>query len=150
MVTCARCGNELKPGILSKTVIHRPKFGEFKDKDLCGDCWNQVKPELEASLQKEHVDQFKAKLDEQPGSFTAEDSKIKIEILKLLNHAEVEMNHVGDFTMRALPVGQNYNLSLQKSIISLLKATLLYDELLLRKLDHIDEALAKSKNSGSS
>jgi len=106
-----------------------------------------VKPELEASLQKERVDQFKVKLDEQPGSFTAEDSKIKMEILKLLNHAEVEMKQVGDFTQRALPIGQNYNLSLQKSIISLLKATLLYDELLLRKLDHIDEAVAKSNSN---
>jgi hypothetical protein len=137
MVSCARCGTEIKAGLLSTEKVWTPHVGEFKDKQICQKCHTEIQWQLE-SLVKEQI-------KNQPGPIIDDDARLKSLIGTILNNYESSLkgSKLATIGLALSDDRAMWNVVLLKSIGELLKASMFYDELLLRKLDAIQKQLSK-------
>jgi len=138
MVSCAKCGKEIKAAGLgvSRAKVYTPNVGEFKGKQICQECYDQIRSELEKLVQEQMKDQ--------PGPIIDDDTRLKHMIGNILNNYEqgVKRSRFATIGFALTDDRTMWNIVLLKSIGELLKASMYYDELLLRKLDDIQEQLA--------
>jgi hypothetical protein len=154
MVTCARCGKEIKPALMSRTKVWTPQVGEFKGKQICQECYDQIQPELERLLREMIPKSSTPQIKDQPGPIIDNDAQLKILIANILNNYDRSLkgSRLATIGLALTDDRAMWNVTLLKSIGELLKASLYYDELLLRKLNAIQQQLAgtetKEKTSG--
>jgi len=136
-VICERCGGEIKTGALGSEKVWTIFVGPLKGKRICNNCYLQVQPELEKALQEDIMSR--------PGPILDDDARLKTLIGNLLNESEgflkgITWATVG-FALTDDPA--MWNVQLLRTVTSLLKASLYYSELLLRKLDALEKAVSK-------
>lgn len=148
IITCARCGKDIKTGLLSGTKIWTPHVGEFKDKQICQECSTQIQPELEKLLQEQNKN-LQEQIKNQPGPITDDDARLKTLIGNILNNYEGSLkgSKLATIGLALTDDRAMWNITLLKSIGELIKASMYYDELLLRKLNAIQEELSKARNN---
>jgi len=136
-VVCERCGREIKAGVLSSEKVWTVHIGPLKGKRICNDCYLQIQPELEKLLQNEIVSR--------PRPILEDDTRLKMLIGNLLNESEGFLKGINWATFEyALTDDRTlWNIQLLRSVISLLKASSYYSELVLRKLDALEKAVSK-------
>jgi hypothetical protein len=146
MVSCARCGKEIRMGLLSGPKVWTPQVGEFKGKRICDECATQIKPELDRLLQEHQKE-----IAERPGPIIDEDTQLKSLIGNILNNYERSLkgSKLATIGLALTDDRAMWNVSLLKSIGELIKASIYYDELLLRKLDTIQELLSRGEKHES-
>jgi hypothetical protein len=128
MVTCAKCGRELAAG----EKVWNVKVGEFKDKQVCEGCYSQLKPELAAMVRerKPHV-----------GPLIDDNARLNSLIASLLDDVESKLKKSqGRAVGSILSLDGFVEVPLLHSIVSVLKASVYYNELVLRKLDAIENS----------
>ncbi len=138
IVTCARCGKEIKRTglVVSSVKVWTPNMGEFKGKQICEECNTQIQPELGKLLQEQ--------IKNQPGPIIDDDARLKGLIGTIMNNYERSLkgSKLATIGLALTDDRAMWNVSLLKSIGELIKASIYYDELLLRKLNAIQEQLA--------
>lgn len=146
IIICARCGKEIKVGLLSNVKMWTPHLGEFKDKQICQECHTQIQPELEKLLQEQRKN-LQEQIQNQPGPIIDDDARLKGLIGTIMNNYERSLrgSKLATIGLALTDDRAMWNVSLLKSIGELIKASIYYDELLLRKLNTIQEALSGEK-----
>jgi len=128
---CALCHRDLVQGAFSVVDV-----GPLKGKNVCNDC----RPKSEhIALQARLARQERAR-----GPIIDDDAKLKEIIGQLLNETEITLKNTGGGLQLGFALTDDrtmWNIILLRTVISMLKVSAYYDELLLRKLDTIQEAL---------
>ena len=135
IVTCARCGKEIKAG----TRVWTLHFGQFIGKQICEDCNTQIKTEPDKLVQEQQQG-----IAQRPGPIIDDDAQLKGLVADALNNYDRSLkgSKLATIGLALTDDRAMWNVTLLKGIGELLKASLYYDELLLRKLNAIQEQLA--------
>jgi hypothetical protein len=125
--------------VRSHAKVWTPNVGEFKGKQICQECYDQIRHELEKQIQEQ--------IEDQPGPIIDDDARLKGMIGNILNKYEkgVKSSKYVEIGFALTDDRTMWNIVLLKSIGELIKASMYYDELLLRKLDGIQEQLANTQ-----
>ena len=128
---CALCRRELTQGAFFIVDV-----GPLKGKNVCNNC----RPKSEhIALQARLAREERAR-----GPIIDDDTKLKGIIGQILNETEIALKNTGGGLQLGFALTDDrtlWNIILLRTVVSMLKASAYYDELLLRKLDTIQEAL---------